>query len=87
MAYDNMFTLVDEFHHGGLNLTTGVFRAPQTGIYLVNFDTQVDSGPGPRPTDEYYSAYIRLLHLRWHIYVLVRYILGKMENVFNLKVK
>ena len=65
MSYDNMVTRVDQFHYGGLDLTTGVFKAPKRGIYLVNFDTQVDSGPGPRNPEGYYSAYIRsgLIHL------------------------
>ena len=61
MVYDKMFTRVDQFHFGGLDLTTGIYRAPKTGIYLVNFDTQIDSGPGPRTPE--YSAYIRFLIL------------------------
>ena len=59
MSYDDMFTRVDQFYFGGLDLQTGVFKAPKTGTYLVNFDTQVDSGAGPRSPEGYYSAYIR----------------------------
>eukprot|EP00092_Neocalanus_flemingeri_P026563 GFUD01028787.1.p1 GENE.GFUD01028787.1~~GFUD01028787.1.p1 ORF type:complete len:626 (+),score=118.16 GFUD01028787.1:104-1981(+) len=61
LTYDRVFTRVDEYDYGGLNRQTGVFMAPTIGTYLVNFDTQVDSGPGPSVTSkpEYYSAYIR----------------------------
>eukprot|EP00092_Neocalanus_flemingeri_P099497 GFUD01126916.1.p1 GENE.GFUD01126916.1~~GFUD01126916.1.p1 ORF type:complete len:622 (+),score=120.29 GFUD01126916.1:104-1969(+) len=58
LTYDRVFTRVDEYNYGGLNRQTGVFKAPKKGTYLVNFDTQVDSGPGPSVTSkqEYYSA-------------------------------
>ena len=63
LTYERMFTRVDQFHFGGLDLQTGVFRAPKTGTYLVNFDTQIDGGPGPRSPEAYYSAYVRFVYL------------------------
>ena len=59
LTYDRLFTRVDEYNYHGLDIQSGVFKAPKAGTYLVNFDTQVDSGPGPRATEQYYSAYIR----------------------------
>ena len=59
IAYDQIFTEVDQFHYGGLDLQTGVFKAPKTGTYLVDFYTNIDSGSGHTTPDGYYSAYIR----------------------------
>ena len=61
LNYQRLFTHVDQYHFGGLEVEEGVFRAPKSGTYLVNFDAQIDSGPSPRyvSAEEYYSAYIR----------------------------